>query len=144
MPFYLLSQDLRGIEVQFASTVVVYNIRSVSEHADYSQLCQYIHDHLLPPQSYLAAESEHLLAQGAAVQLPSEAETQLCDRGTNVIPSCVLPRVVAVLPPSSPTSTDCLPVYVLSSDGDLAALLWLSLSLRAMESTSPSKNTLLW
>ena len=34
-------------------------------------------------QSYLAAESEHLMAQGVIVQLPSEEEAQLCDQGNH-------------------------------------------------------------
>jgi hypothetical protein len=80
------NKDLRGVDVQFASANIMYNIRS----------------------SYIAAESEHLLAQGTSIQLPSELEAQVCDR-----------------------------VYFLQSAGDLSSLLWLCLCLRAIGSPFP-------
>ncbi|CAI7997121.1 E3 SUMO-protein ligase RanBP2, partial [Geodia barretti] len=79
------NEDLRGVRVGFASSPITYNIR----------------------RSYIAAESEHLLASTPAIPLPSEAEALVCDK-----------------------------IYFLSNGQDLPALLWLCVCLRAMDVTT--------
>ena len=59
-------------------------------------------------QSYIAAESEHLLAHTATLQLPTETELQICDQA-----------------------------FFLQSADHLPSLLWFSLCLKALDSSLP-------